>query len=243
MNSKRSKTTDICQSSGVASFWDLPDEPEAEPSLTKARISKSEAKTLLKLVNKSQTCIFKLFVTIMKQNAYTVLGFKTLHACLKAYKCDLSDSYIFLSMKAAKIYLKLDPELKHLDQVSECIFRPLTRDTNEKYTQEVWDTAVENLHGDTVRRIKTLDIKAAISEVGCEATMACKPKKPALILDDETLNNVTVYAKRFSKHSLFRQFRNRSEWLAMANLINDRVMGFCPLPGEVMDGFNPRNKL
>jgi len=202
----------------------------------KARLSKDDARALLRSVNKSSPHLFKRIVLIVLQEAHTQLGYKNLHACLKANKCDLSDCYISMSIKAAQIYLKLDPDLSHIDQVSEAIFRPFSRDTRDKYRREVWAKVLENFDGNKMKRIKLLDVKQAISEIEDETGTAGQPKPPALILDDETLHNVKLCAKHFSRHKLFAPFKNRSEWRAMANLIHEHVLGFCPLPGEVMFG-------
>ena len=208
----------------------------------KARLSKADARALLRSVNKSSPHIFKKIVLILFHGAHTQLGYKNLHACLKANNCGLSDSYISLSIKAAQIYLKLDPNLVHIDHVSESIFRPLSRDTSDKYRRDVWDKVLENVDGNKIKRISMLDVKQAISEIEDETGTAGQPKPPALNLDEETLHNVKLYAKRFSRHKLFAPFKNRSEWLAMANLIHEHVLGFCPLPGEVLFG-SSRHKL
>ena len=202
----------------------------------KARLSKADARALLRSVNKSSPHIFKRIVLIVLQEAHTQLGYKNLHACLKANKCDLSDCYISMSIKAAQIYLKLDPDLSHIDQVSEAIFRPFSRDTRDKYRREVWAKVLENFDGNKMKRIKLLGVKQAISEIEDETGTTGKSKPPALNLDEETLHNVKVCAKRFSRHKIFAPFKNRSEWLALAKLIHEHVLGFCPLPGEVLFG-------
>jgi hypothetical protein len=206
-----------------------------------AKFGKAEARALLRSVNKSSPDIFKRIVLIVLQEAHTQLGYKNLHACFKFHQCDLSDSYISLSINAAQIYLKLDPDLVHIDQVSEAIFRPFSRDTRDEYRRDVWAKVLANFDGHKMKRIKLLDVKQAISEIEDETEMAVKPKLPALNLDEETLHNVKVYAKRFSRHKLFAPFKNRSEWLALAKLIHEHVLGFCPLPGEVLFGSTTTN--
>ena len=161
---------------------------------------------------------------------------------MKSHPSGLSNSYISLSIKAAQIYLKLDPDLSHIDQVSEAIFRPFSRDTRDEYRRDVWAKVLANFDGHKMKRIRLLDIKQAISEIESETEVAGKPKPPALILDDETLHNVKLCAKHFSRHKLFAPFKNRSEWLALAKLIHEHVLGFCPLPGEVLFG-SSRHKL
>ena len=164
----------------------------------KARLSKADAKALLKSVNKSSPHIFKKIVLIVLQEAHTQLGYKNLHACLKANNCDLSGTYISLSIKAAQIYLKLDPDLSHIDQVSEAIFRPFSRDTRDEYRRDVWAKVLANFDGHKMKRIRILDIKQAISEVEDETGTTGQPKPPALNLDEETLHNVKLCAKHFS---------------------------------------------
>ena len=202
----------------------------------KAKLSKADARALLRSVNKSSPHIFKKIVLILFHGAHTQLGYKNLHACLKAYKCDLSGCYISLSINAAQIYLKLDPDLVHIDQVSEAIFRPFSRDTRDEYRRDVWAKVLANFDGNKMKRIKLLDVKQAISEIEDETGTTGKSKPPALNLDEETLHNVKVCAKRFSRHKIFAPFKNRSEWLALAKLIHEHVLGFCPLPGEVLFG-------
>ena len=125
--------------------------------------------------------------------------------------------------------------------MSEGIFRPFSRDTRDEYRRDVWAKVLANFDGHKMKRIKLLDVKQAISEIEEETEMAGKPKPPALNLDDETLHNVKLCAKHFSRHKLFAPFKNRSEWLALAKLIHEHVLGFCPLPGEVLFGSTTTN--
>ena len=209
--------------------------------MPKAKFGKADARALVRSVNKSSPHIFKKIVLIVLQEAHAQLGYTSLHACFKANNCDLSNSYISLSINAAQIYLKLDPDLSHIDQVSEAIFRPFSRETRDEYKRDVWAKVLANFDGNKMKRIRMLDVKHTISEIEEETEMAGKPKPTALNLDEETLHNVKLYAKRFSRHKLFAPFKNRSEWLALAKLIHEHVLGFCPVPGEVLFGSTTTN--
>ena len=183
-----------------------------------------QATAHIKDINSGAGQVFHSTVFFIKERGHEALGFKTPNACLAKKAPSITKSYASRLTKSSSIYLKIDPNCKHLDKVRESTIRPLTQ-LSESDAKKVFKHAVAESEG---HLINAKDIRRLIQDLGLEANSTQQTTFSTLELNDTLHQALQDLAQQYHSKLLKYHPQNRADWLLLVKWLNKELSALCP---------------